>query len=940
MAKMRLEEILAGRGPQQPTSSTSRQAERPRAPGERLEPQERKALMLRAAEQLGITMEAEAMLSLVRAVEGFTNMAAVYKVPDRTMIDAERMRGARTEAQARGRAWGRLHERQGELDREMEESGAGYVRPSDWFRLFAALKKATKPGEGVPHVFAAESPKDRSTFRAWAERYGLDGDGLVRVAKMIRADQETKVRGSFDVDAFIEKVQALDAKRLHEVIRAGFETDDIFIRAEEGDYIPLRRLPARYSGSQIREREAAIRAETDRRVSVAPPLGSAAEAREFRDRVYRSVVEEYDARNFDATTVDRSSVGFEGGIVSNVFASVRDDGRGGRVGCGYHGIIEPELLAAVPKEYVVEERGRPHVRRRDGKTVVDVQRWLIDATHGIGLMHDEEIVQGEQVASLEQEATRTIANAIVYKIGETSRVRTGYREDIHEPFYWSEVHWAYKKFVENRLPFLAKVAGVDPRPIASFVGEEAENEWMFRRILSSGVTSAKQLDDKRSYFALTIDDVFVNHADRDALHAAEQQYPEAMVLRGHPFPIAYEWRPDGRALARGIVEVERSSGYGNNATWLNGVVPGDVPVIGSKENPLPIVFRFRDIPLYGMREEQQDFPANRFVELLEILQPQERFLDNAWYVFSRNDAVGKMSIPLTVTARDTFPTPEQLRILMAPNPESVPFVVDRAGVTHVAYATLAYVEGDVFRIQYAKTLQDAEETLAHAKEKHAQRVAALRSREALGGDVVNEQLKNVRALQAELDRYTSEFEKDHLVAFVLGRPPLPEDDRRRMQSCLDENDIAHAETILKLRIRERKDAQPAIDAMRKVSSTIVELEKLGFDWRRYDYNKRNREFVSSRPDMNGFYSGDIRLHKNEIYLPSMGRVVGHRIDLWRLAQELPNLQRRLDREMEVLNMKKDALRSERLQQGMGPSDDESVPEVIHRGFVDDDGDED
>ncbi len=941
MAKIDFEKLLADRGPQQPVLPASRQVERVRGSEERLSPQERRVLMLKKAEHMGIVTETEAMLGLVKAVEGFTNMAAVYKVPDRALINAEQMRGARTEMQARGRAWDRLHGRQRLLDGEMRESGTGYVRPSDWFRLFAALKKATKPDAGVPHVFIAESPTDRSAFRAWADQYGLDGDGLVRVAKMLRADQEAKARGSFNVDAFIEKIQALSAKQLHEVIRAGFETDDIFVRSDEGSSIPLKRLPARYSDSQIRERETAIRTETDRRVNTAPPLGNAMAAKEFRTQTLRTVVEEYDAHHFDAVFVDRSSVGHDGRIVSNVFATLNDNGNGERIGCGYHGIIEPELLAAVPKGYVYEERGRPRVRDIDGKTVVDVQRWLINKK-GVGLMPAEEIVQGNQVAALEQAATQQIADAIVYNIEASPRSRVGNRADIFAPFYWSDVHWVYKKLVENRLPFLAKLAGVDYEPIGSFVGEDAENEWMHNRILSSHVTTAKQLDDMRSHFLLTLEDVFLDDGDRAKIREVEKQYPESVRLGGNEFSITYEKDSDGKRIARGVIAIERSTGFDNNAHLLERAVPSEVPTLGTKENPVPLVFRFRDVSFSGMRVIPQEFTASNFRELLAKLQPQERFLDQAWRDFSGYDSVGKMRIPLTITVQDAFPTLEQLRIVMSPNPETVRYVVDRDGVEHFAHIALQYVEGDTFQLHYAQTQKNADDEFAHAKEKHAQRVVVFQSRSTMDGNAQNEQLKNVLPLQAELGKFVSEFDADNLVAFVLGTSPYSEQEKQRVKGYVDEGDIARAEIWLQLKIRERAESQSVIDAMRKVAETITELEKLGFDWWRFNYNSRNRDSEYARQDSSGFYPGDIRLHKNEIFHSSMGRVTGHRMDLWRLQRELPDLQRRLDRELEVLKLKKEALRGERSGAGVRSDRIDSGPEVIHRGshgVVDDDGDD-
>ena len=942
MARRDWESIAESRRPQAPAIPVPREAEqRPRVPGERLRSDERRALMLRVAEQKGIETEVGAMLSLVRAVEGFTNMSAVYKVPDRAMIDAERVRGARTEGQARGRAWGRLHEQQKMLDSEMQESGTGYVRPSDWFRLFAALKKATKPDGNIPNVFAVETAADRSVFRAWAGRYGLDGDGLVRVGKMLRDEHQSSARAPFDVEAFIGKIQAFTPEQLHEVIRAGFENEDIYVRSDEGNSIPLEQLPNRYNETQKRVRLSVIGAETDRLVRSAPPLGSASDAKDLRNQKYTEASETYDAQHFGAVTVDRSSAGYEYGIASNVFASI-ESGKGGHTGYGYHGIIEPELIRALPKGYLYEERGRPYVRSRDGKTVVHVQRWLMN-TGGVGLMPVEEAVQGEQVATLEQAATREIANAIVYKVRGNSRSGVGFREEILEPFFWNDVHWVYKKLVEDRLPLLAKLAGVDPGPLDAFAGEDGEKEWMFNQILSSGVTTSKQLNDKRSHFELTIDDVFIQESDRAPLREAEKRYPETIPLGKHPFVVKYEWDPSGKTIARATVDIERGSGAFANAFWLERATPAEVPSLGTEKNPVPIVFRFQEAS-HGFRDPVQEFPGNRFRELLEILQPQERFLSQAWRDFSAQNPVGKMDIPLTVTSQDAFPTPAQLGILMAPNQESVVYVVDRDGVKHLAYATIQYAEGDEYRIRYAQNQQSAEADLAHAKEKHAQRVAALRSREAMGGDALNEKLKDVRALQAEIDGYTSEFEADNLVAFVLGRPPFSEDDQRYVKSCLDDNEIRHAETALKNRIYDRTNAQPTVDAMRKVSATITELEALGFDWRRYDFNKRNREFDyeygSSRRDHDGFQSGDIRLHKAEIYRPTMGRIVGHRVDSWRLQQELPNLQRKLDSELERWKMKKGELRDERSRNRADSDEAVSGPEVVHRGFSDSDEDDD
>ncbi|MEK7632693.1 MAG: hypothetical protein AAB473_02785 [Patescibacteria group bacterium] len=938
MAKMRWEEILADRGPQAPSAPVPRQIERSRVPGEQLGPQERRALMLQKAEEMGITVEAEAMLNLVRAVEGFTNMAKVYKIPDRGMIDAERMkmRGG-TDAQARGRAWKRLHDRQALLDREMQESGTGYARPSDWFRLFAALKKATKPGQNVPNVFAAESPKDRSAFRAWAEQYGLDGDGLVHVAKMIRDEQEAKTRASFNVGTFIEKIQALSAEQLHKVIRAGFEADDIFVRSDEGNCIPLKQLPARYAESQARERLEAIRAEIDRMVNAAPPLGNAQDARDFRSQTSWVVAGTYDAQHFYASIPDRSSVGFDGGIVSNVFATVRVDGRGERVGYGYHGIIEPELLEALPTGYLLEERGKPRVRSFDGKTVVDVQRWLINK-NGIGLMPAEEPVQGNRAAVVEQAAARTIANAIVYKIRERPRSSVGYREDIFEPHYWNDVHWIYKKLVENRLPLLAKIAGVNPGPLHTYTGADAESEWMFDRIVSSGVSTAKQLDDKRSHFVLTLDDVFSAESDRAALREAEKQYPETILLGKHPFTVKYEWDPKGEKIVKGVVDVERGGGAFANAHWLERATPADVPLLGTRDNPVLIMFRFEDVS-FGIRQTAREFSANRFGELLEIIQPKERFLAQAWRDFSTQDPVGKMDIPLTITPNDQFPTPALLDILMESRPRTIWYVVDRDGVEHFAHATIRYSDGDTYRIQYAQNTADAEASMARAKEKYAQRVVALRAREAMGDGALSETLKNVRALQVEADAMNAEFEADNLVAFVLGEPPFSESDQRSVQSCLDENDIPHAEMVLRNRIHDRQDTQAAIDAMRKVSATITELEALGFDWRRFDYNARSRD-DDSRPDREGFYPSDIRLRKHEVYRPSMGRIVGRRADRWGLQRRLSELQLKLDRELELLKLKRAALRDGR-QQKWGLNDTAAVePEVFCRGSFEDDGDDD
>lgn len=900
--------------------------EQPTIGREMLKPAERRKRMLNKAEEEGVKTEAIALLSMVGAVEGFTNISAIYNVPNQMMIDAERMkaRNAINEGQARGRAWNRLRDIHKKFDDDMREKGTGYSRPSDWMRLFAVLKKATNPGGNVPNVFAVQSSADRSAFRAWANQYELNGDGLVNAGKMIRQDYEDEMRKPFNEQDAIQKIQVLTAEQLNDVVRAGFEVDDTYVQAEGGEYIPMKQLPKRYDRVMAQKRSNDITAELDAEVG-SRKVGASDNELDLRNQKYRKILRRYDAKNFHTVEVDRNSSADERGIVSGVFAVV-DSRNDGLTGYGYHGIIEPELLKILPREYIVEERGKPYVREHDGKTVIHVQPWLFHKD-GIRLFDREEVVPQHRAVSLEQAATRKLADNIVLH-------RNG------EPYWWNDVHWIYKRLVENRLPFLAKIAGIDSLPIAWLKDEEAEKDWMHERILSSGATTTKQLEDKQKHFELTIEDVFTSEADRAVLHEAEKQLPETIAPGGYPLPVEYKWNADMTHIEKAVIEITKGGHYDNTFKIKYGG-SSTLPVLGNPEHPVPLVFKYEYDYGHGFgRDTAQEFPANRFNDLLKVIEPQEQFLNRKWGDFTHRDEIGKMDLVATITIKDAFPTAEIMKIVMEGKPVRPLYAVDRDGVEHYAYATMYHKEGDEYHIVYTQTKENAEAYLVESKAKHTERVAVARAREERGGDEMNPEFQKVKALQAEVDVYTKEFENDNLVAYVLETAPLSSEYEKYVQSDLDKNNYEEAQRWLTSAISERKMKQELIDSMRKASATVSELIALGFDWDRFNPNKSTRrqndydeydDFDRGRKDSEGFYPGDIQIHKSEVYLPTWKRHVGHRLNDFRLRRALPDLQRRLEYELEIWKMKKEKIRKEREEARKAGKSIDDMPEVIDRG---------
>lgn len=901
--------------------------EQPTIGREMLKPAERRKRMLNKAEEEGVKAEAIALLSMVGAVEGFTNISAIYNVPNQTMIDAERMkaRNAINEGQARGRAWNRLRKVHETLDNDMRERGTGYHRPSDWMRLFAVLKKATNPGGSVPNVFAVQSSADRSVFRAWANQYELNGDGLVHAGKMIRQDYEDEMRKPFNEQDAIARIQSFTAEQLNEIVRAGFEDDDTYVQAEGGEYIPMKQLPERYDRVIAQRRSSDIAAELDQEVGPRTSIKTEADL-ERRNRAYRRILGEYDARHFHVVGLDRNSGASEnGGIVAGVFAVVNPKGNE-LTGYGYHGIIQPELLNIMPKEYIVEERGKPYVREHDGKTVVHVQPWLFHK-NGIRLLDDEEVVPQHRAISLEHAATRKLADGIIIH-------RDG------EPYWWNDVHWVYKRLVENRLPFLAKLAGVDPLPTAYFKDEEAEKDWMHERILSSGATTKKQLEDKQKHFELTLEDVFMSESDRAVLYEVEKQFPETLAPGGYPLPVNYKWNADMTKIEKAVIEITKGGHY-DNTFRIKYAGSSTLPVLGNPEHPVPLVFRYEYDYGHGFgRDTAQEFPADRLKDLLKAIEPQEQFLNRKWSDFIHQNEIGKMDLAVTITVKDVFPTAEIIKIVMEGKPVKTPYAVDRDGIEHDAYATMRHKEGDEYHIVYVQTKESAEAHLVQSKAKHAERVAVAKAREEKGGHEANPEFLKVKALQAEVDTITKEFETDNLVAYVLGTEPLPPDEQKRVQSALEENKYERAQLTLRGAISDREMKQEVIDSMRKASATVTELIALGFDWDRFNPNKSTRRQGSydeyddmdrGRKDSEGFYPGDIQIHKSEVYLPTWKRHVGHRLNDFRLRRALPDLQRRLDYELEIWKMKKEKIRKDREEARKAGESIDDMPEVIERG---------
>lgn len=922
--------------PAQPTQPTQPTAEvQPVEPG-KVTAAHRRTRMLEEAERQGHTVETIAMLSLVRTVDGFTNPGAVYAVPTRAQIDGEFVRGAKTEGQARARVWKRLREQQKSLDYTMpRERGGQYARPSDWIRLFSALVKATRP-EGGPNVFAVQSAAERVAFRKWAEPFGLNGDGLVHAAQTLREMYEAETGEKFQPEKVIPKIQAFSEHQLDTIIRAGFGPEDTYVEHDQG-YLPISKLGARFDPTQSRLRDRTIKENAQRFIQALPPGDASTGTVDLQSQQWTRAIREYDSQHFSAVYPDRNSVAFELGIVGGVFAQVKTEGDH-LTGFGYHGIIQPEVLKVVPEEVVVTERSKPVVRSSDGKTVVRIDRWL-GSKEGIQLMNEEEVVASPDTQTLEQAATRKIADAIVYDKHEKVPDWVAYPQYIQKPHYWNQVHWAYKNLLEKRLPFLARVAGVGLKPIVQFSAEDAEQEWMHARILATGVTADKQLDQLRERFILKLEDVYPEGPERQALEQANKFYPETVNLARSPFRVDYVWGADGY---KGIIHVYNQASE-NNAYILKYASPTEIPRLGTAEHPVAIIFRYE--ARQGPFVDQQDYPAERFRELLERIEPQAQMIESRWYDFERSEE-GRLRIPLTITTQDTFPTPEQLTFLQAPHPESVIFCTDRDGQDHRAYMTLWYVKGDQYDMGYVKDQATAEAYLQEARQKHTERQLAAKTRADLGGELLDQRLAPVRELERQMNTYTQEYENDNLVAFVLGRPPFSEDDQDRLRQALEENNYERAQLTLQSAISERKMNQGLVDSMRTVSAVVTQLIALGFDWQHFNVNKRNRAGFEDeeyggyrgRPDTQGFFAGDVRVYNSEVYLPSMGRQLGRRLDRFRLTSALPDLQRRLEYELQIWKQKKDKLKAEREKIGSeatsGPS-----PEVIHRGIEVDDEEE-
>jgi hypothetical protein len=308
-----------------------------------------------------------------------------------------------------------------------------------------------------------------------------------------------------------------------------------------------------------------------------------------------------------------------------------------------------------------------------------------------------------------------------------------------------------------------------------------------------------------------------------------------------------------------------------------------------------------------------------------------------------------MNIPVVITAQEKFPTPEILKLVIAPNPESVVYTVDRDGASHIAHLTILHSEGDEYHLFYAQNKLIADEYLAASKKKHDTRVVVAKTLAEMNADESNEAQTKTKELQATLNAFSKEFATDNLVAFVLGKDPFSSEEQKRVETYIKEGEFAHAETALGNLVHDRKDAQKLIDSMRNVSAMITELESLGFDWENYALRKMNRraafedEFGSYHPterkDHNGFSSGDIKIRSYEVYRPAMGRKVGHRLESWRVMTALTELQPRLERERDLLLMRKENLRKEKQQAKEGGFVPETGPEVIHRGVHDEVGDE-
>ncbi|MFA5945982.1 MAG: hypothetical protein WC802_03690 [Patescibacteria group bacterium] len=895
---------------------------------ETLSPEERRGRMLEEAEKLGVTTETLALLSMVGVVQGFTNMEAVYRVPDRNMIEAEQVKGAKSESHGRARAWRHLRDGLKGLDNETRETNSLYYRPSDWARLFSALKKASNPGNDVPDVFSVKSPADRAVFRQWAEQYALNGDGLVRTAQVIRDEYEEKTGQPFDRNGTRDKIQAFTGEQLNAIVRAGFADNDTYIH-HEGEFVPLQQMPQLFDQYQLNRRRQQIKSIAEARLQ----KGTYTQA--GRDELLTEIALEYDRDHFGALQPDRRSVASEIPIIGGVFATVAQRGKE-TIGSGFHGIIEPEVLKMVKDEYVYEDRSKPYVSQNNGKTVVSVTRSLF-ARNGVGLMPEEEPVVGQRAELLAQEATRKIADAIVYDRYELDRRGERKGNTIGRPYYWLDVHWVYKRLTEQRLPFLAKLAHVDTGPLSKFTDEEAEKEWMYSRILSSGATTETQLNDLQKHFELTIGDVYPEDKERTALEETAKEYPEVIRLGRDSFLIQYEWSADQQSVARAIIEIQAGFGFSGATTYkLKDVVPAQIPQLGSKEHPLEIVFRYILDPSVYWSSKPTEYPANRLRELLELIEPNEQFMDRKWRDFKYTEA-GKMDVPLSVTAKDHFPTNEEIDMLLAPHPESVVYVTDRNGKEHSAYATIRHAQGDEYHLCYAENKKRADELLETAMDAHAKRQGALKAREAMGGEF-NEKLVEVRKLQQELEAYNKEFETDNLVAFVLADEPFSGKDKKYVQNYLDVNDIEHAQVALGNCISRRKGEQRTIDGMRAVAKVIEELETLGFNWHEYEINKRSRDYsddddyggYSQRRDAHGFSPGDIRLNKHQIYHPSMGRIVGQN-NGYLSTEDLLSLQGRLEHELFKWNQKKEALREARAQSAGSAGAGGSEPEVIRRG---------
>lgn len=919
--------------------STPEPTAKPQTETGKLNPAQRRERILKEAERRGFTTETIAMLAMVRGVAGFTDMSRVINPPSRAMIDAEQLRGAKNEGHARARAWHRVRERMQKFDHVMQPA-VQYARPSDWARLFSILKAAANPSGGVPNVFTVRSLGDRAAFRRWADQHSLNGDGMVHIADDIRAMYEEVTGHPFSIEEVVPKIQAFTGDQLDQMIRAGFEPGDTYIHLGYGEgYIPMQKLPERFDRLGREERERAIRAELDRQLSASPQLDRRS-AESIRDEKYRQIGAAYDRKHFDAVVPERNSVARENGIMGGIFATVNERGDVLQ-GLGYHGIIEPDLLKLLPPEYVHTEPSKPYIRPHDGKTVVTVNRWLVNI-EGPSLMDTDEVVEQDGSGALEQAATRRIADAIVYH--RRDRRDIGPWDELSEPYYWNDVHWVYKQLIEDRLPFLARVAHVDTAPIEPFADEEVEKEWMYNRILSSGVTAATQLNDRRDHFVIRLEDVYPHDPERSKLEEAALAYPDTVQLGHGSFVVNYEWNKGGTTVERAIIPVYNDHYASTNRSFaLRDVSSTDIPQLGTLEHPVGVTFRY-EYSQPPFSPEVTDYPADHFRELLEQIEPQDQMIQRRWYDFEGSD-LGKLRIPLTVTVHDPFPRRDQLELLMAPHTPTVVYTVDRDGNEHRAYATIVYDQGDQYTILYVRNAAEDEQAFGIAQEKHAARQLAESERGRMGREGLESKLAEVHRRAAVLERYDAEFEQDNLVAFVLGVEPYTDSDRKHLQWYLDKNDFSGAEKFLGSRIQEREDWQLTIDAMRRVVATIAVLETLGFRWKNYKINRKPQgddeyesddgySYVSSSyttRDRSGFAPGDIHLNHSDIYHPSMGRWVDGRRPKLVLRRELEHLQRRLDRELELLRLKQGKLRDERAQSRAQGEEGISGPEVIYRG---------